>query len=119
MLPTFKDSLAATGTLPKWLTYSLAALLAFYRTTEKGDGCLIGHRGDDTYEIHDDADKLAVVAEAAGLATADYVTTILKRSDFWGEDLTAVPGLLDAVVQTLQDIDAVGIKQYIHNLGEK
>uniref|UniRef100_UPI00265D21D0 tagaturonate reductase n=1 Tax=uncultured Megasphaera sp. TaxID=165188 RepID=UPI00265D21D0 len=31
VLPTFKDSVAATGKLPKWLTYSLAALLAFYR----------------------------------------------------------------------------------------
>lgn len=119
VLPTFKDSLAATGKLPKWLTYSLAALLAFYRTTEKGDGCLIGHRGDNTYEIHDDADKLAIVAEAAGLPTADYAATILKQTDSWGEDLTAVPGLLDAVVQTLNDIDAIGIKQYIHNLGEK
>ena len=119
VLPTFKDSLAATGKLPKWLTYSLAALLAFYRTTEKGDGCLIGHHGDNTYEIHDDADKLAIVAEAAGLPTADYAATILKQTDFWGEDLTAVPGLLDAVVQTLNDIDAIGIKQYIHNLGEK
>ena len=44
ILPTFKDSVAATGKLPKWLTYSLAALLAFYRSTEEGDGCLIGAR---------------------------------------------------------------------------
>lgn len=28
VLPTFKDSLAATGKLPKWLTYSFAAFLA-------------------------------------------------------------------------------------------
>ena len=66
ILPTFKDSVAATGKLPKWLTYSLAALLAFYRSTEEGDGCLIGSRAaGNTYEIHDDAEKLAFIKENA------------------------------------------------------
>ena len=47
ILPTFKDSVAATGKLPKWLTYSLAALLAFYRSTEEGDGCPTRRAGNN------------------------------------------------------------------------
>ena len=77
ILPTFKDSLAATGKLPKWLTYSFAAFLAFYRTTQAGEHCLIGSRPGNTYEIHDDEDKLAFVKEQAGKTTADYVKAIM------------------------------------------
>ncbi|MCL2200816.1 MAG: tagaturonate reductase, partial [Oscillospiraceae bacterium] len=42
LLPTFKDSLFETGVLPDCITFSLAALAAFYRSGERGDGCLIG-----------------------------------------------------------------------------
>lgn len=119
VLPTFKDYVAANGKLPKWLTYSLAALLAFYRTTEQGNGCLIGHRGDNTYEIHDDADKLQVVAKAAALSITDYAITLLGREDFWGEDLTKIEGLTDAVTATLEAIEKDGIGAYIAALGKE
>ena len=41
--------------IPKNLAFSLAALIRFYSTDERGDGALIGHRGDGTYLIRDDA----------------------------------------------------------------
>lgn len=118
VLPTFKDYVVAHKALPKWLTYSLAALLDFYRTTEKGADCLIGHRGKETYEIHDDADKLAIVAQAATLSIQDYAVTLLQREDFWGEDLTGFEGLTEAVVATLQAFETEGIGQYIIKLGQ-
>ena len=118
VLPTFKDSIAATGKLPKWLTYSFAALLAFYRTTQEGAGCLIGTRGTNTYEIHDDADKLAVIKEYAGCSTADYVQAVMSRNDWWGEDLTKIDGFAEAVAAHLERIAAVGIKTHIEELGQ-
>ena len=118
VLPTFKDSIAATGSLPKWLTYSFAALLAFYRTTQEGNGCLIGTRGTNTYEIHDDADKLADIKEYAGRSTADYVQAVMSRADWWGEDLTKINGFADAVAAHLERIAAVGIKAHIEELGQ-
>ena len=118
ILPTFKDSVAATGKLPKWLTYSLAALLAFYRSTEEGDGCLIGSRAaGNTYEIHDDAEKLAFIKENAAKPTAEYVQAVMSRSDFWGEDLTAIAGFADAVAAHIDRMAEVGVKAHIEELG--
>lgn len=117
VLPSLKDSLANTGKLPKWLTYSLAALLAFYRTTEKGEGCLIGQRGSDKYEIHDDADKLAFIADTAKLAPDEYARLVLRQVSWWGEDLTEIPGLSESVSRHLRRIEQLGAKAYIRELG--
>ena len=116
VLPTFKDSLAATGKLPKWLTYSFAAFLAFYRTTQAGEHCLIGSRLGNTYEIHDDEDKLAFVKEQAGKGTAEYVKAIMARSDWWGEDLSAIDGFADAVKAHLDRMAEIGVKAHIAEL---
>ncbi len=118
VLPTFKDSLAATGNLPKWLTYSFAALLAFYRTTQAGTDCLVGTRGTNTYEIHDDADKLAVIKEYAGRSTADYVQAVMSRKDFWGEDLTKIDGFAASVTNHLDRMAEIGVKAHIEELGQ-
>lgn len=118
ILPTFKDSVAATGKLPKWLTYSLAALLAFYRSTEEGDGCLIGARAaGNTYEIHDDAEKLAFIKETAASPTPVYVQAVMSRIDFWGEDLTAIAGFADAVTAHIDRMAEIGVKAHIEELG--
>lgn len=118
ILPTFKDSVAATGKLPKWLTYSLAALLAFYRSTEEGDGCLIGARAaGNTYEIHDDAEKLAFIKETAASPTPVYVQAVMSRIDFWGEDLTAIAGFADAVTAHIDRMTEIGVKAHIEELG--
>ena len=120
VLPSFKDSVANNhGQLPKWLTYSLAALLAFYHTTKAGKGCLLGTRGTDTYEIHDDADKLDFIRQQAGKPNAAYVKAIMSRTDFWGEDLTKIPGFYDAVVKYLDAILSKGALAVIQDLGKK
>lgn len=41
--------------IPDRLAFSLAALINFYCSSERGDNCLVGHRGLDTYPIRDDA----------------------------------------------------------------
>lgn len=119
ILPTLKDSLAATGTLPKWLTFSLAALLAFYRSTKAGTDCLIGTRGNNTYEIHDDAAVLQVFQEAASQSTPAYVQHILAQKTFWGEDLTAIPLMAETVTAHLEGMAQEGVKVYIEALGNQ
>lgn len=117
ILPTFKDSIAATGKLPKWLTYSFAALLAFYRSTKEGDGCLVAARAaGNTYEIHDDAEKLAFIKETAASPTPVYVQAVMSRIDFWGEDLTAIAGFADAVTAHIDRMTEIGVKAHIEEL---
>lgn len=114
VLPTLKDSAAAHGGwLPKWLTYSYAALLAFYHTQEAGDGCLVGRRGAERYEIHDDQDKLSFIKEHAGLPWAEYAAAVMQRADWWGEDLTAIPGFAAAVTRHLEQIAAGGMRAHL------
>lgn len=118
VLPTFKDSIKANGKLPKWLTYSFAALLAFYRSNEQGEGCLIGKReAGNTYEIHDDADKLAFIASVAGNSDKEYVHAVMSQSAWWGGDLTVIEGFEEAVVQHLAGIKETGAMAHIEKLG--
>lgn len=116
VLPSLKDSLAATGKLPRWLSYSMAALLAFYRSKDKGDDCLIGHRGSNIYPIRDDADRLAFIASHAALPDAGYVAAVLQQADWWGEDLTAIPGFSQAVTAHLARIGAIGVRAHIREM---
>lgn len=120
VLPTLKDHVAMHhGQLPKWLTYSFAALLAFYRTKTEGEDCLIGIRGTNEYEIHDDQEKLAFIREKSLLPRAEYAKAIMQRTDWWGEDLTTIPGFLPAVVKQLESIAKIGARQHIAKLAQE
>ena len=122
VLPSLLDYRAAAGKLPKVLTFSLAALLAFYRGTEGADGKWAGQRDKGAYPISDDADKIKFINECYKELDADgdyakFVRSILARTDFWGQDLNAVPGLPDAVAADLAAIRnngaAAAVKQLL------
>lgn len=118
VLPSLKDRFSNTGALPKWLTYSLAALLAFYHASEKGKNCLIGHRGKEAYEIRDDADKLDRIAAWAALPDQAYVHNTLAAEDFWGENLTKIPGIEEKVLEHFTRMEKIGAKAHIEELGK-
>ena len=63
--------------VPKNLAFSLAALIRFYSTDERGEGALVGHRGDGTYLIRDDAAVLDFFAanskDEADVLTDKYI----------------------------------------------
>lgn len=91
--------------LPPLLCFGFAALVRFYRG-EFADGRYIGRRGEETYEIRDDAEVLAAMHEAWN--APDTMTAVLGNTAFWGRDLTAVNGLADAVGAHLNAIDTYG-----------
>ena len=65
MLPTILEYKEAFGTYPQGLTFSLAALIAFYRTDAANDG-------EDIMKFMKDAS----------------VADILAKTEYWGQDLT-------------------------------
>lgn len=115
-LPSLLDYVEKCGNLPNKLTFSLAALLAFYTGTEVKDGVLVGHRGDNTYEIKDNQDILEFFAAKSTGDIAEFVSECLSNDEFWGQDLTKVSGMKDAVVGYLKDIRSVGVRQAIKNI---
>lgn len=80
ILPTLLDHLKLMEKLPPCLTQSMAFLIDFYRTCEF----------QDTPEV------------AEFFAKKPSLHEILSNMDFWGMDLTSIPGFEDAVQEGLQ-----------------
>ncbi len=106
VLHTIQEYYAQKNELPKILTFSFAAYLAFYRGTEIKDGALIGHRGNDEYPIKDSADVLEFYKNAwTGVDTSDkaavaeLVAKVCANKDFWlGSDLNTELGDFPQIV---------------------
>ena len=98
------------GRLPVRLTFSLAALMAFYTGTEIRGKALIGHRDGQEYQIMDDMTVLEFFRDHCEKETGEFVTAFLGREDFFGQDLNGVAGLTDAVVNYLTDIRENGMR---------
>jgi tagaturonate reductase len=116
VLISLLDEHRTTGQLPPLLTFSLAALLWFYRAEKMPDGSYQGLRDGQRYPVRDDAPVLEFFAQtwAAAQAAGDVgqvACAALGRVDFWGQNLNALPGLTDAVASLLAQIDEQGMKQ--------
>ena len=109
-MPSFLGYIEKTGKLPARLTFSLAALMAFYTGSEIREKALIGHRDGQEYNIMDDMAVLEFFRDNSGKATAEFVSAFLGREDFFGQDLNKVEGLTDAMVAYLDDIKANGMR---------
>lgn len=83
MLPTILEYKEAKGSYPQGLTFSLAALIAFYRTDE----------------ANDDEAVMAFMRDAS-------VADILAKEAYWGQDLS---GLLPLVQEYYGLIEEKGM----------
>lgn len=115
-LPSLLGYVEKTGTLPKHLTFSIAALMAFYTGTEIRGKALIGHRDGTEYEVLDDKAVLEFFAANSNQATGDFVKAYLGNIDFHGQDLTKVKGLAEAVTVYLDDIRKNGMRAAVCRL---
>ncbi len=114
VLPSLKDNVAANGCLPTCLTFSLAALIAFYRPVERENGQLIALRGEEKYAVRDDQPVMDFFWEnRADCCSPEFVKALCAREDFWGEDLGNIPGLTDAVAGWLEVIRAEGMREAV------
>lgn len=109
VLPSLLDYLKKHDSLPEALTFSLAALIAFYN----GVGCahseLRGTRNGKAYSIKDDLDILAFFEKRWYAFQHNHdirvlVGTIMANDKLWGRDLTLLHGMIDAVSAHLQNI---------------
>lgn len=119
ILATFEDCVAMNNTLPKLITFSFAALLAFYTGSKMENGALIGKREGNTYEIHDNADVLSFFQTNSVLATEEYVHNVMAHQAFWGRDLTDITGFEALVNQYLTDIRTNGMENAMKHALEK
>lgn len=110
-MPSFLEYIEKEGKLPAHLTFSLAALMAFYTGTEIRDKALIGHRDGQEYNIMDDADVLEFFAANSSKEPAEYAHAVLSNENFWGQDLTKLAGVEEAVTTYISDIRSMGMRK--------
>ena len=110
-MPSLLGYVEQRGSLPLRLTFSLAALMAFYQGTEIRDKALTGHREEQEYRILDDADVLEFFRDHCQGDIREYVTAFLGNTAFWGQDLNSVKGLTEAVAGHLGQIREKGMRE--------
>ena len=112
VLPSLIDTVANTGELPKRITLSLAALIAFYR----------GQRGEEKYQCKDNADILELYAKVWGEydgsteSLRSLVSTVLAYEENWKRNLNEIPELTDAVTGHLASILEHGMSATVKTL---
>ncbi|MDO4197609.1 MAG: tagaturonate reductase [Erysipelotrichaceae bacterium] len=115
-LPSLLGYLEKYNELPTHLTFSLAALIAFYNGERIVDHVLKGHRFGQVYDIKDDSNVLEFFQANSYLESNKLVHKYLSNTDFHGQDLTEVPGLEDLVVEYLDDIKTNGVRKAMEKL---
>ena len=110
-MPSFLGYIEKTGELPKHLTFSLAALMAFYKGTEIRDKALVGNRDGQEYNIMDDGAVLEFFAAHSTKPSKEFAHGFLSNTDFFGQDLTQIKGLEDAIAAYLDEIAAKGMRK--------
>lgn len=117
ILPTFKDNYEKTKTPPALLTFSFAALMAFYTSDTIRDGVLIGDRNGEEYTIKDDKKILEFFAtNSKSKPTREFVTAFASNTDFWGEDLTKYNHFIDMLCNYLEEIKKDGMTATVETL---
>lgn len=116
-MPSFLGYIKEMGSLPTNLTFSLAALIAFYKRGEElREGALIGKRDGEEYKIMDDAAVLEFFLANREKSNAELAKAFMSNMEFFGQDLTQEAGACAAVAGYLDEIDKTGMRKAMENL---
>ena len=110
VLPSLLGHYNATKQVPTALTFSLACLVRFYK----------GTWNNEELPVKDTPELVEAFKKAWELGSLDaVVNAVLSNEDFWGEDLTKIDGLSQALVLALNEIETNGIEQGFINFSQK
>ena len=110
-MPTFLDYVQEKGKLPKCLTTSFAAYVAFYSNdiqelTDKGLVCR-RPKGNE-YTVSDDRWALEFYWNHRNDSPEELIHAVMTNTEMWGQDLTKVPGFETEAVRILKQIREEG-----------
>ncbi|MDC7722460.1 tagaturonate reductase [Priestia megaterium] len=106
-IPTLKEYVQKQGTLPVLLTFSLSALISFYK----------GKREGGKIELSDDPAVLEMYEslwntyDGTEKSISYIVKEVLGYKEHWGEDLNIIPSLTEVVTTGVLAIETFGMKQ--------
>jgi tagaturonate reductase len=101
LLPSLLAYQEKRGAIPPCIALTLAALLRFYAGEWQGE----------PIPIQDEAEVVRWFAEAwqDRLSLEAFVRASLAQADFWGQNLTHIEGLADAVAEKLYLLETQGV----------
>ncbi len=123
-LPSLLGYYKKNGKLPDVLSFSLASLISFYNGKINEDKtALVGKRGDEEYLIKDSPEILEVFDnlysqsyKCSGCKSSAIAKAVLSKTEWWGQDLTAIAGLEEKVASYLAKIYDDGMTEAIKSL---
>tara|TARA_R110002050_G_scaffold273113_1_gene417095 strand:- start:111050 stop:112498 length:1449 start_codon:yes stop_codon:yes gene_type:complete len=111
VLPSLLEYVNIHKKVPTNLTFAFASLIRFYKGgTWNGEDLPI----NDSVEV---VETFAKIWESSDYS--EIAKNVLSIEEFWGEDLTKVVNLTDAIALALQEIDANGIETGYINYSTK
>ena len=109
VMPSLKGYVEKNHALPSCITASFAFYIAFYHgTTLTEDGLTAARPAGDTYTVKDDKQILQFFYDHKDEDAAALTHSVCTNTEFWGEDLSAIPGFEEAVSGYLKDIEEKG-----------
>ena len=115
-MPSFLEYVEKYGQLPKCLTMSFAAYIAFYSSDVQwveAEGLVCRRPKGNTYTCCDDRWVLEFYYDHRDDSIADLVHAVMTNEEMWGQDLTKIAGFESAVIQNLTSIRTDGaLKAY-------
>ena len=120
-LPSFLGYVKKFNKLPKYLTFSIAALMSFYtsQTEAEFNGGIVlkGDRNGEEYNITDDKAVLDFFRDNSGKTPAEFTHAYLSNTKFFGgEDLTKVLDLEEVITGYITDIRERGMRAVVNDL---
>ena len=100
VMPSLVGYVQRKGKLPKCLSFSLAAFIAFYH---KGERC------GEAYPVRDDQWVIDFFDAHKGDDNAALAAAVVNDERLWDGELAKIDGLADAVAASLDRIDEVGM----------
>ncbi len=101
VLPSLLEYVKREARLPLKTVYAFACLIRFYKGTWKGEALAV----NDNAEI---IDNFAALWKSE--SSKEISQKVLKNTAYWGEDLTLVKGLSDAITTALTLMEEEGIE---------
>ena len=117
-IPILLKHYRESNTPPRLFALGFAAYLYFMKAVKQENGQFFGKLNDHYYKIQDDM-AVHFYRRWNNLQPAALVDEVLKDKEFWGEDLSQLPGFAAAVKEQLEIILNAGTREAIELVLQK
>ena len=111
-VPVLLKHYEVNDSAPELFSLGFAAYLLFMKVAEKKGDVYYGNFNGHPYEIKDGA-AAAYEKRWSAEDSRRLVKEVLQDSGFWGQNLYALPGFADAVLNKLNDMQANGVRHTV------